>query len=151
MRYLILLFLSLGLQAGAAAASAPDALSRYAGRVIYVDFWASWCGPCAQSFPWLNAMQAKYGPRLTVVGVNVDTEAKAADAFLKKHPASFDIVRDPDGVLPERYRIEGMPGSVILDGAGHVLHRHAGFRPEDTAEYERAIEQALAGSPEARP
>lgn len=134
--------------AGAAPPGAPDAppaLSAYAGRVVYLDFWASWCGPCAESFPWLNAMRAKYGERLAIVGVDVDTDAKAADAFLAKHPAQFDILRDPKGALPEHYRIEGMPSAVILDAGGHVLHQHSGFHPQKTAEYEAAIDAALAG------
>ena len=129
--------------AAAAADGLPPALSAYAGKVVYLDFWASWCGPCAESFPWLNQMQAKYGKDLTIVGVNVDTDARAAAGFLKKHPARFAIVNDPAGTLPERYRIEGMPSSVILDGTGRVLHQHHGFRAEDVAHYEAAIRAAL--------
>ena len=138
------LVLSLTAFAAPAAEPLPPALSAYAGKVVYLDFWASWCGPCAESFPWLNQMQAKYGKDLTIVGVNVDAENRAADAFLKRHPATFAIVRDPDGALPERYRIEGMPSSVILDASGRVLHQHSGFRAGDTREYEAAIRAALA-------
>src|SRR5690242_4352206 len=93
----------------ASAGELPAPLAQYAGKVVYLDFWASWCGPCAQSFPWLNQMQDKYGKDLTIVGVNVDTEDGAADKFLKRHPAKFDIVRDPKGTLPELYKIQGMP------------------------------------------
>ena len=132
------------LLAGAAEAPPlPQALTGYQGKLVYLDFWASWCGPCAESFPWLNRMQEKYAGQLVVVGVNVDADAKAADAFLKKHPARFDIVRDPDGALPERYRIEGMPSSVLIAPDGRVLHQHSGFRTEQAAEYEAAIRAAL--------
>jgi cytochrome c biogenesis protein CcmG/thiol:disulfide interchange protein DsbE len=123
--------------------SHPPALAAYEGKLVYLDFWASWCGPCAQSFPWLNQMQTKYKDQLVVVGVNVDTDGKAADAFLKKHPATFDIVRDPDGKLPERYAIEGMPSSVLLAPDGRVLHQHSGFRSDETTKYEAAIRAAL--------
>lgn len=129
----------------ATAADTPPELSAYDGRIVYLDFWASWCGPCAESFPWLNEMQAKYGRSLAIVGVDVDTDARAADAFLAKHPAAFDIVRDPKGALPERYTIEGMPSAVILDASGRVLHRHSGFRRADASEYEAAIRAALSG------
>ena len=128
----------------ASAVELPAPLAPYAGKVVYLDFWASWCGPCAQSFPWLNQMQDKYGKDLTVVGVNVDTEAGAADKFLKRHPAKFDIVRDPKGVLPELYKIEGMPSSLLIDASGRVIHQHSGFRTTDVAEYEAAIKAALA-------
>lgn len=142
-----LLALIMILTAGAAGAAGdkplPQALSAYEGKLVYVDFWASWCGPCAESFPWLNQLQEKYGTDLAVVGVNVDTDGKAADKFLQKHPARFDIVRDPAGALPELYRIEGMPSAVLLGPDGRVLHQHSGFRPKETAEYEAVIRAAL--------
>lgn len=144
MRVIVAALLALVAQTALAVdAPTPPALARYAGQVVYVDFWASWCGPCAQSFPWLNQMHARYGNALTVVGVNVDTDAGAADLFLQRHPAHFDIVRDPTGALPERYNIEGMPSSVILDRDGRVLYQHSGFRSQDTAAYEAAIQKAL--------
>ena len=127
----------------AGAQPLPRQLAAYEGKLVYLDFWASWCGPCAQSFPWLNRMRDKYAADLVVVGVNVDTDAKAADAFLARHPARFDIVRDPAGTLPEHFRIEGMPSSVLLAPDGRVLHRHSGFRAGDTDEYEAAIRAAL--------
>ena len=139
----VLMLLSATSAAAADSPSLPPALAAYSGKLVYVDFWASWCGPCAQSFPWLNQVQEKYGPDLTVVGVNVDADAKAADGFLKKHPARFDIVRDPDGRLAEFYKIEGMPSSVLIGPDGRVLHKHSGFRTHPTAEYEAAIRAAL--------
>jgi len=144
MRLIAAVALGLASLTARAADALPPALSAYAGKVVYLDFWASWCGPCAEAFPWLNRMQARYGKDLTIVGVNVDTDARAAEAFLKKHPARFDIVKDPAGALPERYRIEGMPGAVILDGRGRVLHQHHGFRAGQAPEYEAAIRAALA-------
>ena len=140
---LILAVLLLMSAASAGAAELPSALSAYKGKLVYLDFWASWCGPCAESFPWLNRMQEKYGADLVVVGANVDTDARAADTFLKKHPARFEIVRDPAGALAEHYRIEGMPSSVLLGPDGRVLHQHSGFRSHQTAEYEAAIRAAL--------
>ena len=145
MRLLIAAILMLSTFAARASGPAdlPDALAGYKGKLVYLDFWASWCGPCAESFPWLNRMQEKYGADLVVVGVNVDTDAAAADKFLRKHPARFDIVRDPAGTLPELYRIEGMPSSVLIGPDGRVLHQHSGFRAHEAAEYEAAIRAAL--------
>ena len=145
MRLLIAMMLSCCALAAHAAgpATLPPALAAYQGKLVYLDFWASWCGPCAESFPWLNRMHEKYGADLVVVGVNVDTDAKAADGFLKKHPARFDIVRDPQGKLPELYAIEGMPSSVLIGPDGRVLHQHSGFRTTQAVEYEAAIRAAL--------
>jgi cytochrome c biogenesis protein CcmG/thiol:disulfide interchange protein DsbE len=138
-----LLLLSCAAAASAEPAALPAPLKPYEGKVVYLDFWASWCGPCAQSFPWLNEMQQKYAGQLVVVGVNVDTDRAAADRFLQQHPARFDIVRDPDGKLPEHYKIPGMPSAVLIGADGRVVHQHSGFRSKDLDEYEAAIRAAL--------
>ena len=121
-------------------------LKAHAGKIVYVDFWASWCGPCAQSFPWLNQMQAKYGDRLAIVAVNLDSDAAAAQAFLKLHPAHFEVLYDPAGQLAERYRIDGMPSTVILDAGGHIAHQHSGFLDARRGDYEAAIRSVIDSS-----
>lgn len=124
----------------------PEAgLAAERGRVTYVDFWASWCVPCAEAFPWLNAMQAKYAAQgFKVVAVGLDEQPSRGDRFLQAHPPRFAVVRDPTGLLAERYAVEGMPYAVLLDQNGRVIHRHIGFRAAEAAEYEKAIESALA-------
>ena len=80
-------------------------LKAHAGKVVVVDFWASWCKPCRQSIPWLNQMQAKYAARgLVVIGVNVDTERPLADKFLSQTPVRFALVFDAEGKLPQEYQ-----------------------------------------------
>lgn len=138
----IVLMLSSGV-ARASNDALPAALAPYAGKILYVDFWASWCGPCAQSFPWLNEMQAKYGKQLSIVAVNVDAQTGDAKSFLGRHPAQFDVVYDAKGELAERYHIDGMPSAVILDTSGHVIHQHSGFRSAQTTDYEAAIRKAI--------
>ncbi|MDB5987189.1 MAG: thiol:disulfide interchange protein DsbE [Nevskia sp.] len=138
--------LALMLASGSARASddtLPTPLAPYAGKIVYVDFWASWCGPCAQSFPWLNQMQAKYGKQLAIVAVNLDAQSGDAQTFLGRHPAQFDIVYDARGQLAERYHIDGMPSTVILDAGGRVIHQHSGFRSAQAADYEAAIRKAI--------
>ena len=140
----IAILLMLGLphaQADSPALSAP--LKAYTGRIVYIDFWASWCGPCAKSFPWLNLMQAKYGDRMSFVGVDVDADSAAAKNFLSQHQANFDVLYDPSGQLAEHYHIEGMPSAVILDANGVVVHQHSGFRDDATGGYEAAIRRAV--------
>jgi thiol-disulfide isomerase/thioredoxin len=143
---LTLLCLGLALCGSATAAANPARVLEAArGHVTYVDFWASWCGPCAESFPWLNAMHDKYAAQgLRIVGVGVDTEAGNADRFLLRHPARFDVTADPGGTLAETYGVENMPYAVLLDAEGKVLYRHSGFRAADTADYEQHIRSALA-------
>jgi thiol-disulfide isomerase/thioredoxin len=123
-------------------------LSALSGKVVYLDFWASWCGPCKQSFPWMNALQARFGPQgLQVVAVNVDAQAADAKQFLASNPAHFEVAFDASGDTPRRYAIKGMPTSVLIAPDGKVIWVHAGFRAEDRAELESQIAQALARFP----
>jgi thiol-disulfide isomerase/thioredoxin len=121
-------------------------LAKLQGKVVYVDFWASWCGPCRQSFPWMNDMQAKYGAKgLQIVGVNVDAKSDDARQFLTATPARFAIAFDPQGATPRSYGIKGMPSSVLIGPDGKVLLEHSGFREADRAELESKIQSALGG------
>jgi cytochrome c biogenesis protein CcmG, thiol:disulfide interchange protein DsbE len=120
-------------------------LSAFKGKVVYVDFWASWCGPCKQSFPWLNAMQSKYGAKgFQVVGVNVDAKTEEAKTFLNDVPAKFIVAYDDKGVTPKQFGIKGMPSSVLIDANGKVIYLHTGFRDSDKAQLEQSIQQALS-------
>ncbi len=120
-------------------------LANLRGKVVWVDVWASWCGPCRQSFPWLNQMQQKYGARgLKVIGVNVDQKRDDADRFLSKTPAQFDIAFDEKGVVPATYGAPTMPTSFLIGPDGRVLMVHKGFNSADTDELEGEITRALA-------
>lgn len=122
-------------------------LAKLTGKVVYLDFWASWCGPCRQSFPWMNEMQAKYGARgLQIVGINVDAKSADAKTFLAATPARFAIAFDPQGATPRQYGIKGMPSSVLIGPDGKVLLEHSGFRDADRAELEAKIQAALGGA-----
>lgn len=132
------------------AADDPLDLARLKGKVVVIDFWASWCAPCRQSFPWLNEMQAKYRDRgLVVIGVNVDRERAEAEGFLRKTPAGFSIVYDPDGALASRYQVPGMPSSYVIGRDGQQVGVHIGFRQgmreEREAELERLLSSAATG------
>jgi thiol-disulfide isomerase/thioredoxin len=122
-------------------------LAQLQGKVVYVDFWASWCGPCRQSFPWMNEMQAKYGARgFQIIGINVDANSADARTFLNATPAKFTIAFDPKGATPRQYGIKGMPSSVLIGADGKVLAEHSGFREADRAELEAKIQSALGAA-----
>jgi cytochrome c biogenesis protein CcmG, thiol:disulfide interchange protein DsbE len=122
----------------------PLQLAGLRGKLVYLDFWASWCAPCRRSFPWMNVMQEKYGPGgLVVLGINVDQRRPDADRFLAQVPAKFAIAYDPQGTAPKLYAIKGMPSSVLIDAQGRVLLAHAGFRDDERDELEARIRAAL--------
>ncbi|MBK9133150.1 MAG: TlpA family protein disulfide reductase [Betaproteobacteria bacterium] len=129
----------------------PVALEALRGRVVLLDFWASWCAPCKLSFPWMSAMQARHGASgLRVVAVNVDRDRAAAHGFLRavqpQMTAPLAIAFDTEGATPERYGANAMPTSVLIGADEHVLLRHAGFRDADKPALEAAITSALAAA-----
>jgi cytochrome c biogenesis protein CcmG/thiol:disulfide interchange protein DsbE len=132
------------LSIAAAQADPSINLEEFRGRVVYLDFWASWCAPCQQSFPWMSAMQGAYERQgLTVVAVNLDRYREDAERFLAKHRPNFDVRFDPQGKVAERFKVKGMPTSVIIDRHGVLRFTHIGFRALDQAAYEDQLRQVL--------
>jgi len=128
----------------AQAASSLD-LTGFRGHVVYLDFWASWCGPCRQSFPWMETMKNAYeGQGLEIVAVNLDMDRAEADKFLKQFHTTFAVRFDPQGRLAESYKVQGMPSSVLIDRHGVTRFTHVGFRPVDGAIFEAQLRELLA-------
>jgi thiol-disulfide isomerase/thioredoxin len=126
-------------------ADGPIDLNDLRGRVVYLDFWASWCGPCRQSFPWMQTMKETYGAQgLEVVAVNLDRDRADAEKFLHQFHPTFDLRFDPKGELAELYKVRGMPSSVLIDRHGVTRFMHVGFRPVDGAAYEAQLRELLA-------
>jgi len=127
------------------AAGDTVALEKLRGRVVYVDFWASWCGPCRRSFPWMSEMQQKYGARgFTIVGINVDKRRADAERFLQETPAAFTIVFDEAGKSPAAFAVKGMPSSYLIDADGKVVAVESGYRDEQKAPLEERIRALVA-------
>lgn len=119
-------------------------LERFRGQVVLVDFWASWCGPCAKSFPWMAEMVRHHGPQgLVVVAVNVDEDQGDAERFLEGGDWPFRMVFDPAGRLAEAFALRTMPTTLLFDRQGRLVGRHEGFRERDTAEFERDLVDLL--------
>ena len=140
---IIVLAALMGAVMTATAADTLD-LAQYRGKVVLVDFWASWCAPCRRSFPWLNDMHAKYGERgLVVIAVNVDSTRDAAEEFLREVPAQFQIVYDPSGALATRYQVPGMPSSFLFGPDGKLVSNHIGFQQSARDEREAELLKLL--------
>jgi len=120
-------------------------LERLRGQVVYVDFWASWCGPCRRSFPWMSELQQRYANRgLTIVAVNVDAKREDAARFLREFPATFAVVYDGGGATPRAYGVKAMPSSFIVDARGRIAGIESGFHEDRRAAIEDTIRSLIA-------
>jgi cytochrome c biogenesis protein CcmG, thiol:disulfide interchange protein DsbE len=114
------------------------------GKVVLVDFWASWCAPCREELPVLETLYKKYrGKGFEVVAVNQDQSADNVRKFLSATPLSFSVVHDRGGSVASRYAPAKMPSSFILDRKGIVRHVHAGFRASERTSLEKQIAALL--------
>ncbi len=119
-------------------------LSGLRGKVVYVDFWASWCTPCRLSFPALEALYREDGARgFAVVGVGQDDSLEDAQKFLKKIPVSFLLVPDPKNGIAKAYNVKTMPSGYLIDRKGVVREVHRGFTEKTGAELREEIEALL--------
>lgn len=131
-----------------ATASTPAFdLEQYRGKVVVLDFWASWCKPCRRSIPWLNEMKSRYArDGLVVVGVNVDAQRADAERFMRAVPIDFDVVFDSGGELAQRFGLQGMPASFVFDRDGKLVASRVGFRDAQKSAHEAELKQLLSTS-----
>ncbi len=119
-------------------------LADYRGKVVFVDFWASWCSPCRQSLPMYDKLAGEFAPTdFVVIAVNVDEEAGDAKKFLTDHPVKYTIVQNPQGDIPKAFGLSGMPSSYLIDRDGTVRQRYVGFEPTDIAALKTEITKLI--------
>jgi thiol-disulfide isomerase/thioredoxin len=120
-------------------------LQDFKGKVVYLDFWASWCKPCRTSFGWMNAMQTKYAAQgFEIVSINLDQDKSLISTFLESYPANFRILLDPEGKVAADYELVGMPSSYLIDKHGNVRKTHTGFFIQNKSKYEQEIISLLS-------
>ncbi|MGZ8163124.1 MAG: TlpA family protein disulfide reductase [Methylobacter sp.] len=123
-------------------------LQQFHGRVLYVDFWASWCPPCAKSFPFMNDLHRDLKDSgLQVIGVNLDQAPEDAKTFLAKYPANFTVAADANEKCARDFDVKAMPSSYLVDRNGIIRKVHFGFRPGEAKELRALAEQLLAEKP----
>ncbi|MCE4552922.1 TlpA disulfide reductase family protein [Roseateles cellulosilyticus] len=144
-----------GLCAAAPDAAAPDFTLRAAdgrnvrlhelrGRVVLVNFWATWCGPCRQEMPLLNQLYQKYqGSGFTLLGINVDEDSRNAINLAGKLGVNFPVLLDGDKSVSKRYDLSSMPSTLLIDRDGKVRYVYRGYQAGYEALYEKQIRELL--------
>jgi thiol-disulfide isomerase/thioredoxin len=120
------------------------------GKVAIVDFWATWCAPCKQSFPKLEEMAKKYAGKVEIVGVSVDDDKDGVAAWAKENGATFAIGWDDGHAIANRWKVGTMPTTYILDSSGTVRYIHDGYRPGEADEIQKEL-VALQSEPVSAP
>ena len=124
--------------------SEPVELGSQTAKILYIDFWASWCGPCKLSFPSMIKLKELFkDDPFEIIAISVDADSKAAKKFLDSYKVNFQVALDPDGVVAEKYALPGMPSSFLLDQDRKLIAMHKGFRKSDFTKIKEEIEEAL--------
>ena len=119
-------------------------LSEMTGNVVLINFWASWCGPCREEMPLLNALHKKYAPLgFTVLGVNVEEQLDGARDFLSNVPVDFPILLDNENKVSKQYKVVAMPTTVVVDRDGNMRYLHEGYKPGDEKKYRQMVKKLV--------
>lgn len=147
--------LALFLATGAQAEPAPDftlktntgenlRLAEQRGKVVMINFWATWCAPCRQEMPFLDELYQRYERAgFTLFGVNVEQDNSAAQRFLEEIEVSFPILFDPTSDVSRAYQVSAMPTTVMVDRDGQVRYVNRGYRPGDEEKYQEQIQELI--------
>jgi len=120
-------------------------LGTYRGKVVYLDFWASWCPPCLTSLPLLEKLRKEFpSDQFQILAVNVDQDPEKARKFLERTRIGYPSATDPKGRIPQSFGIETMPTSFLIDRRGVIRYVHHGFRKGDVPELRERIRKQLA-------
>ena len=119
-------------------------LAEQRGRVVMVNFWATWCGPCREEMPQLNRLYQKYkGAGFVLLGVNVDDDTRKAADVAGKLGVTFPVLLDTDKVVSKLYDLSTMPSTVLIDRDGKVRYVHRGYLTGYEDNYEKQIRELL--------
>ena len=119
-------------------------LSDYRGKVVYLDFWASWCAPCLEAVPALETLRKEFPEsKFQILAVNVDKKTKKALKFLEKNKVGYPSVSNPKGDVPGKFDLETMPTSYLIDQRGVVRYVHKGFRDGDLEEIRKQVRRII--------
>lgn len=122
-------------------------LEEHRGKVVFVDFWASWCPPCLVSLPAFDQMYREINdPGFEIIAVNVDEDTADGVSFLEQHPVSYPVLSDPEGKIGIPWNIRSLPRSFLLNQEGEIVQVYKRFKIGDEEQIKRAVKELLASS-----
>lgn len=122
--------------------SGSQSLSDHRGHWVYVDFWASWCGPCRKSLPVYEGLYRELAAsNFRILAINLDEFKPDATRFLTDHPVTYTVLWDPAGVTPAAWQVQAMPSSFLLNTEGQIVQKWAGFELSHIEEIRNAVLQ----------
>lgn len=122
----------------------PITLADYRGKVVYLDFWATWCPPCRRSFPWMDTLHERYAEDgLVIIAISIDGRRKLVERFVEQMKPQFLVLHDVDGDVSKDYAISAMPTTYLIDRKGKIAITHLGFRDSGKEKIAREIEKLL--------
>lgn len=129
-------------------ANASHTLAQYKGKVVLLNFWATWCGPCQVEMPHLEKMYKELGPKgLVILGISADAarDASKVKPLVVSKGLTYPILLDPQTAVTSQYNpTKTLPYNVVIDRGGNVAEVHAGYNPGDEAALRKTIEALLA-------
>lgn len=119
-------------------------LEDYLGKVVLVDFWASWCPPCLLSLPAYEQMRNELGTEeFEIIAINVDEDTEDGLEFLKEHPVSYPVLADPKGKIGIPYGVRTLPRSYLLDRQGRIIVKYKSFKDGDENDLKQEITKLI--------
>lgn len=120
------------------------ALQALRGKVVYINFWASWCSSCESAFPVLNSLNNEYKSKgVEILAINVDMQKVDAEFFLQKSAAQFTVLYDAERKTPDKFAMQTMPSSYLIDKKGHIRFVFREFKSSDQKKIAEAMQQLL--------
>jgi len=126
-----------------AASAEPTSLdlTKYHGKVVLVDFWASWCGPCKLAFPFMAKLSRQYRPGdVVVITINEERQRAPGEAFLHQVQSNLPVIWDSAGTIGKAWNVNEMPTTLLFDRSGKMRFRHQGFVVDKEPEYQAQLD-----------
>jgi len=125
-------------------------LSDLYGKVVIINFWATWCNPCLEEMPALDILHKRYKDRgLVILGISIDRKKETVEEFISKNPVSYPVLLDQKGeVFVNKYTVTGLPATYIVDREGHIVEQYIGKKDFTSQEFIELLERLLKGGNE---